>query len=31
VRVFGPASLRMTYRYTEIDGRPVSPAPSESN
>ena len=31
VRVFGPASLRMTYTYTEIDGRPISLAPSDSN
>jgi hypothetical protein len=25
LRLFGPASMRMTYAYTEIDGRPVSP------
>ena len=32
VRVFGPASLRMTYTYTEIDGHPISSlTPSESN
>ena len=24
VRLLGPASLRMTYRYSEIDGRPVT-------
>ena len=31
VRVFGPATLRMTYTYTAIDGHPISPAPSEGN
>jgi hypothetical protein len=31
VRVFGPATLRMTYTYTEIDGRPISVAPPESH
>ena len=25
IRWFGPASLRMTYKYSEIDGRPVPP------
>jgi hypothetical protein len=25
VRMFGPATLRMTYDYSEIDGRPVPP------
>jgi len=25
VRVFGPASLRMTYAYSEIDGHRVRP------
>ena len=31
VRVFGPATLRMTYTYTEIDGQPISSTPSESH
>jgi hypothetical protein len=31
VRVFGPATLRMTYIYTAIDGHPISSAPSEGN
>lgn len=26
LRLFGPASFRMTYTYSEIDGRPVSPS-----
>ena len=25
VRMFGAATLRMTYDYSEIDGRPVPP------
>jgi hypothetical protein len=25
VRMFGTATLRMTYQYSEIDGRPVEP------
>jgi hypothetical protein len=27
VRMLGPASLRMTYSYSEIDGRPIAAAP----
>ncbi len=28
LRVLGPATLRMTYKYSEIDGHPIGPAPS---
>ena len=28
VRFLGAATLRMTYRYSEIDGHPVSSAPT---
>jgi hypothetical protein len=31
VRVFGPATLRMAYTYAEIDGQPISSAPSASH
>ncbi len=31
VRVFGPATLRMTYAYSEIDGRRTPTASSDSN
>jgi hypothetical protein len=31
VRVFGPATLRMTYAYSEIDGRRTSTVSSDSN